>query len=412
FDNLLGCSINGTWTITVRDNIGIDDGYIFEWGILFNPDIDPNAEFYLPTVVDGWWDSDPTIINTFGDTIIEVAPPAPGDYFYTFNMEDDFGCFYDTTLQVHMVPPLTSFTSIDLTCELELDLTAAEEEILGQWSYNGPVGASASFSPNELSYEPTVTVSDIGTYQFIFEADYCGQVDTVEVSFLQVPDPVVLQDVTICPGDTVSFDAENATPGITYTWNPGNVNNQILTLDSVTSNTNVTLSVENDCGTENASAEITVNLVSVSGPIETCLDDQAGLIVNNSFSGGSWSGVGPGDVSFAPDNTVDNPDATVSIEGPYTFTYTDEFCARETSWDVMFAPLPSIWITTDTARICIEDELLLVGHSNTDLLDVFSWNPTNQTDDDSLIISALTFGLDPENNAFSDSIFNISLIAS
>ncbi len=411
FENLIGCPINGDWTLSVADNWGGDDGWICEWGIVFNPDIDLNAESYIPNIADGWWQSDPTIINTIGDTIIEVQPPDPGDYFYTFNVEDDFGCEYDTTIQVHMVPPLTSFTSIDLTCELELDLTAAEEVILGQWSYTGPVGATATFSPNELNFEPTVTVSDIGTYQFIFEADYCGQMDTVEVSFLQAPEPVVLQDVTVCPGDTISFDGENATPGITYNWNPGNIDSQILTLDSVTSNTNVTLSVGNDCGTENSSAAITVNLVSVSGPIETCLDDQAGLVVNNSLSGGSWSGIGSGDISFAPGNTVDNPDATVSIEGPYTFTYTDDFCARETSWDVMFSPLPSIWITTDTTRICLEDELLLMGHANTDLLDYFSWDPTGQTDD-SLLISALTFGLDPENNAFSDSTFNISLIAS
>ena len=35
FANFTGCPVNGTWTIFVQDNLGIDDGYIFEWGSLF-----------------------------------------------------------------------------------------------------------------------------------------------------------------------------------------------------------------------------------------------------------------------------------------------------------------------------------------------------------------------------------------
>lgn len=33
--NFVGCPLNGDWTITVTDNFGIDDGYIFDWGIQF-----------------------------------------------------------------------------------------------------------------------------------------------------------------------------------------------------------------------------------------------------------------------------------------------------------------------------------------------------------------------------------------
>lgn len=35
FDNLIGCPINGYWTIRITDNWSIDDGYIFNWGINF-----------------------------------------------------------------------------------------------------------------------------------------------------------------------------------------------------------------------------------------------------------------------------------------------------------------------------------------------------------------------------------------
>ena len=42
FDNmqqLLGCPLNGTWTLTVKDDWGIDNGFIFSWGLKFDPDI-------------------------------------------------------------------------------------------------------------------------------------------------------------------------------------------------------------------------------------------------------------------------------------------------------------------------------------------------------------------------------------
>jgi len=35
FSNLIGCPLNGTWTLRVTDNISIDDGFIFGWDLTF-----------------------------------------------------------------------------------------------------------------------------------------------------------------------------------------------------------------------------------------------------------------------------------------------------------------------------------------------------------------------------------------
>jgi uncharacterized repeat protein (TIGR01451 family) len=37
FSELIGCPVNGQWTIYVQDNLGIDDGWIFGWGMYFDP---------------------------------------------------------------------------------------------------------------------------------------------------------------------------------------------------------------------------------------------------------------------------------------------------------------------------------------------------------------------------------------
>ena len=33
FNDFVGTSLNGNWTITVTDNLNIDNGWIFSWGI-------------------------------------------------------------------------------------------------------------------------------------------------------------------------------------------------------------------------------------------------------------------------------------------------------------------------------------------------------------------------------------------
>lgn len=42
-NDLVGCTLNGEWTIRAIDDWGIDNGYIFEWAVSFNPDIIPEC---------------------------------------------------------------------------------------------------------------------------------------------------------------------------------------------------------------------------------------------------------------------------------------------------------------------------------------------------------------------------------
>jgi hypothetical protein len=43
FDSLIGCTLNGDWTIRVTDDWGQDNGFIFSWGVKFNPDTVPDC---------------------------------------------------------------------------------------------------------------------------------------------------------------------------------------------------------------------------------------------------------------------------------------------------------------------------------------------------------------------------------
>lgn len=404
YNDLVGCPINGTWTLTIRDNIGADDGYIFEWGILFNPDIDPNAEFYIPSVVDGWWTSDPTIINTIGDTIIEVEPPTPGDHPYQFNVTDNFGCDYDTTINVHMVPPLTQFLTDTSVCDEQYALSAADYQILGEWTYTGPSGGTASFSPDEFTHDPNVSISGYGDYEFIYQSDYCGQSDTIVVDFNPTPANVNIADQTVCPGTTITFDAENEDIGATYEWLPFNESGQTFVLDSVTQTTGIQVNITNDCGTANGAATITVESLTVSGPIDVCLEDvDEALLADVSTSGGIWTYTGPtgAEATFDPSDTDESPVITASAEGSYRFVFTDNDCGMKDSVDVFFTPAPTIELTLDTNRICVEDMAVVSYTTNTQLYDTFSWEPFGSSEDTLMVLGTDSLAFNPVDTTFS-----------
>jgi len=53
FEDLIGCPLNGTWTLEVCDIVSIDDGYVFEFGIAFNASFYPNVLQFTPVVGTG-----------------------------------------------------------------------------------------------------------------------------------------------------------------------------------------------------------------------------------------------------------------------------------------------------------------------------------------------------------------------
>lgn len=112
YNNLIGCPIDGNWTITVTDNLNSDNGYIFEWGLTLNPAINPNAEFYNVAIVDGFWVSTPDIVVAY-DTMTVVAPQTEGDNSYTFTVTDEYGCSFDTTINVNVLPEIIAIASPD-----------------------------------------------------------------------------------------------------------------------------------------------------------------------------------------------------------------------------------------------------------------------------------------------------------
>lgn len=111
FSGFVGCPIDGDWTLTITDNIGADNGYICEWGITINPAINPNSEFYTVGITNGEWIS-PTVVGV-SDSLSYAVPDSNGNYFYTFQITDEYGCTFDTIVDVYVLPEMDPIASPD-----------------------------------------------------------------------------------------------------------------------------------------------------------------------------------------------------------------------------------------------------------------------------------------------------------
>ncbi len=127
--DLVGCPLNGDWTFNVVDNLAIDNGYIFAWGINFNPTLFPDITTFTPVIGlqsdSSWWEG-PNIVSTSADgNILEVTYDTPGFYEYTYYATNNFGCTFDTTIVVEAMEGPEITAGPDLTyCEDPVQLQA------------------------------------------------------------------------------------------------------------------------------------------------------------------------------------------------------------------------------------------------------------------------------------------------
>ncbi|MEL6357364.1 MAG: PKD domain-containing protein, partial [Bacteroidota bacterium] len=100
---LLGCPLNGEWTIHVRDNLTIDNGFIFNWGITFADNLFPDLETFTVGFDEALWRPEGEL-SFYSPDSIAAQPSAAGFAHYTYMVTDEFGCEYDTTVTVEVLP--------------------------------------------------------------------------------------------------------------------------------------------------------------------------------------------------------------------------------------------------------------------------------------------------------------------
>lgn len=117
---LIGCPLNGTWSIQICDYFGIDNGWVFGWSIdLCNREADEYTCKYDVKVRDIAWEIDSNQGHfergDFRGLHISPVEGRPGYYYATaidtggtfdahLNIVDNFGCEWDTSMRVKTLP--------------------------------------------------------------------------------------------------------------------------------------------------------------------------------------------------------------------------------------------------------------------------------------------------------------------
>ncbi len=101
FAGLVGCPMNGTWSLEICDLYGIDDGWISQWQLNLDPSLLPTPWSYTVGIDTVTW-TEP-FIGSNTDTSATVIAPTGGTYNWAFTIKDDFGCEFDSTLHITVV---------------------------------------------------------------------------------------------------------------------------------------------------------------------------------------------------------------------------------------------------------------------------------------------------------------------
>ena len=102
FNNLIGCVLNGEWTLRITDVRGGDNGFLFNWDIQFSEELMP------PTPPDtAIFDSirimHYSIDTTFQGNVVTLTPQNIGNQTYFAIAYTDDGCAYHTQIAVEVL---------------------------------------------------------------------------------------------------------------------------------------------------------------------------------------------------------------------------------------------------------------------------------------------------------------------
>ncbi len=200
--NLTGCSLNGEWTLTVRDNTPGESGHIFGWSLFFDEAFYPDSLIFTPEIVSGTWHgpNGPLTGNPANASIDE-----PGEYPFRFEALDDLGCVHDTTIFVTVLP----LPRAEILSELDLPVCEGDSTLLTvvpvsgsnfDWIYQWQFGGQDIPGQDR----DTITAKEVGMYSVVVTDTLTGCLDVFNQDFSYQNCDLVIPNVFTPNGDGIN----------------------------------------------------------------------------------------------------------------------------------------------------------------------------------------------------------------
>ncbi len=192
-------------------------------------------------------------------------------------------------------------------------------------------------------------------------APVCYQWDTINVTTAPAPVITATPNDTICVGETSQITASSATPGLTYTWNPGNIQSDVLNVSpAISTFYSVSAVSPQGCVSNLVSRLVYVSpspTVSIQGADTICSSDQLTLTTTTTGNGLSYT--------WSPNlSTADTlADSPLSSTVYSVLVENANGCQAIASHSVYVIPPLSVNITGDVS-ICDGEFTTLTGSAN------------------------------------------------
>ena len=273
---------------------------------------------------------------------------------YTLTGSNAAGCTNSTTSQVsvNITPTLNPIVTPTAICVGSTATLSTGGATTYTWNPGNLNGSSVSVSP-------LVTT----TYTVVGSNGNCT--DTKTVTLLVSPVPTVnatSNPTAICNGASATLTAIGAT---SYTWNPGNITGNPITVNPITS-TLYTVTGSNGICSSTATVNLIVNpnptITASANPTNICVGSSATL----SSSGATSYTWNPGALTGG---TITVSPAATTL---YTVTGANGFgCTTTNTVNLIVTPIPTVNATASSLSICSGNSTTLTANGAT----TYTWNP-------------------------------------
>ena len=285
-------------------------------------------------------------------------------------------CSYTDSVNVEVFPtPYTDLGSDTVACEGE-SVTIGDPVTGATYLWN--TGATTS----------TIDVTTSGTYSVTATLGDCSHSDTIEVTFEETPTTNLGNDVDLCDGDSVTFDATYSASA-TYLWQDGSTN--AMYTSNSTELVWVTVTLGNCSYTDSVNVEVFPTPYTNLGP-DTLACEGETVTIGDPVTGATylWN-------TGATTSTID-----VTISGTYSVTATLGDCSHSDTIEVTFEETPITNLGNDV-DLCDGDSVTFnasYSASATYLWHDGSTNSTYTTNSTELVWVTVALG----NCSYTDSV--------
>ncbi len=320
----------------------------------------------VPGAIISWTNSPNQVLGSNSGTgltindVLTTVTQATGTTSYTIVSSANNCSSLPQTITVTVHPIPTISVTNDTICQGQSSTLSAIPDVQGG-SFLWSAGAQTTSS---ISVNPVSTT----TYNVLYDFNGCITTGGGTVVVNPVPN-VTINSGNICFGDSIILVANASSLGGTYTWNPGGVGPQSITVNPLSStNISVTYTL-NNCSSQVATSNIIVTQLPtlIMDDTTICQGQLATMTAIPSQSGGTfdWSpgGPGPQTASLTPSDTM-----------PITVTYTINGCSSNpTTAMINVNPMPVSNVITPAITGCAPLNYLFQADT-TEASDGYFWN--------------------------------------